>query len=233
MTTNKSPSAGCKGILLINKSAGSTSFQIVRQLRRLLHVEKIGHAGTLDPFATGVMVMLVGREFTRLSNEFLGSDKEYHALVHLGVQTDSYDIDGTITAQSDLIPSLDQIHTALMAFQGQVSQIPPMFSAKKVGGQKLYDLARKGIEIERQPVTVQMKTTLIHYEYPNLELHIHCSKGTYIRSLAHDLGQMLGCGGHLSALTRLKSGPYHLEECLSQEVLQQPGIDLQPHLRSI
>ncbi len=219
-----------KGILLINKSAGSTSFRIVSQLRRLLHIDKIGHAGTLDPFATGVMVMLIGREFTRRSDEFLSSDKEYRATLHLGVCTDSYDIDGAVTSQSSLVPTLEQIQIALQAFQGQVSQIPPMFSAKKIQGKKLYDLARKGIEIQRQSVWVQLKTTLLSYAYPELEIQVACSKGTYIRALAHDLGQMLGCGAHLSALTRLRSGPYLLENCLDQKRLSDPDCDLEPYL---
>jgi tRNA pseudouridine55 synthase len=219
-----------KGILLVNKSAGSTSFRIVSQLRRLLHIDKIGHAGTLDPFATGVMVMLIGREFTRRSDEFLCSDKEYQATLYLGVSTDSYDIDGKVTSQSDQIPTLEEVQTAVQAFQGQVSQIPPMFSAKKFHGKKLYDLARKGIEIERQPILVHLETTLIRYEYPKLEIQVACSKGTYIRTIAHDLGLMLGSGAHLSALTRLRSGPYLLENCLDQKRLSDPDCDIEPYL---
>ncbi len=219
-----------KGVLLINKSAGSTSFRIVSQLRRLLHIDKIGHAGTLDPFATGVMVMLIGREFTKRSDEFLCSDKEYRATLHLGVCTDSYDIDGAVISQSGLVPTLEEVEAALKTFQGSVSQIPPMFSAKKVKGEKLYDLARKGIEIERQPVIVQLETTFIRYEYPELEIQVACSKGTYIRALAHDLGQLLGCGAHLSALTRLRSGPYLLKDCLDQKRLADPNCDIEPYL---
>lgn len=218
-----------QGILLVDKSAGSTSFQIVAQLRRLLKIDKIGHAGTLDPFATGVMVMLVGREFTRRSDEFLSADKEYKATLHLGVSTDSYDIDGAVTASSEKIPTLEEIERALQAFQGEILQTPPMFSAKKVQGKKLYELARKGIEIERQPALVSLQTTFLSYTYPELQIQVSCSKGTYIRSLAHDLGQKLGCGAHLSQLTRVRSGPYLLEHCIPQTALKNLDFDLEPH----
>ncbi len=220
------------GILLVDKAAGSTSFHLVSLLRRLTRIEKIGHAGTLDPFATGVMVMLIGREFTRRSDDFLSSDKQYRATLNLGVATDSYDIDGQVTSQNDLIPTQNQVDLAIATFQGQVLQVPPMFSAKKVQGKKLYDLARKGISIERQAVLVQLKTTLLSYVYPHLEIEVSCSKGTYIRSLAHDLGQMLGCGAHLSALTRLRSGTFHLNQCIQQELLKNPEFDIAPYLRS-
>lgn len=218
-----------KGILLVDKSAGSTSFQIVAQLRRLLKIDKIGHAGTLDPFATGVMVMLVGREFTRRSDELLSSDKEYKAILHLGVSTDSYDLDGAITLRSEKIPTLNEIQLAIQTFQGEMLQTPPMFSAKKIQGKKLYELARKGIEIERQPVLISLHTTFLRYEYPELEIQVSCSKGTYIRTLAHDLGKMLGCGAHLSKLTRIRSGSYLLEDCIPQESLKNLDFDLQPY----
>src|SRR5579863_3141244 len=125
------------GILLVDKSKGSTSFKLVAILRRLTRIEKIGHSGTLDPFATGLMVMLIGREFTKRSDQFLNSDKEYRATVHLGLATDTYDIDGQMTAESLLVPTLPEIQAALHTFQGDVWQIPPMFSAKKIKGQKL------------------------------------------------------------------------------------------------
>lgn len=217
------------GILLIDKAAGSTSFQIVAQLRRLLKIDKIGHAGTLDPFATGVMVMLVGREFTKRSDEFLSSDKAYRATLHLGIATDTFDIDGQVVQSSEKIPTLEEIRLAIQTFQGEVSQIPPMFSAKKVGGKKLYDLARKGIEIERQPILVQIHTTLLRYEYPELEIEVSCSKGTYIHSLAHDLGKLLGCVAHLSSLTRIRSGRYLLDDCIKQDLLKEPNFNLEPY----
>lgn len=220
-----------KGILLVDKAAGSTSFQIVHDLRRLTRIKKIGHAGTLDPFATGVMVMLVGREVTQRSDEFLSCDKAYRATLTLGIATDTYDCDGQVTSRSSLIPTLSQIELALAPLQGTILQTPPMYSAKKIGGKKLYDLARKGITVERQPITVTLKISLIDYTYPHLILEIDCTKGTYIRSLAHDFGKTLGCGAHLSALTRLRSGSFTLEECIPQAFLKNPEFDITPYLR--
>lgn len=220
------------GILLVDKAAGSTSFYLVSLLRRLTGIEKIGHAGTLDPFATGVMVMLIGREYTRRSDEFLSSDKEYRATLQLGMATDTYDIEGQILSRSEKIPSLEEIQLALDTFRGEISQIPPMYSAKKVDGKKLYDLARKGITIERQPVKVRVEIQFIQYNYPLLEIVVACSKGTYIRSLAHDIGQFLGCGAHLFELSRTRSGPFRIEECIPQALIKNREFDLTPHLRN-
>lgn len=207
------------GILLVDKPRGKTSFSLVAALRRLTKIEKIGHAGTLDPFATGLMILLIGKEFTRQSDQFLSQEKEYDCTLHLGVATDSYDCDGKPVSTSDLIPSLEEIEKALTQFQGMVEQTPPMFSAKKVGGQKLYHLARRGIEIERKPVCVTLKTTLLTYSYPYLSLNVVCSKGTYVRSIAHDLGVKLGCGAHLCELRRLRSGEFHIKDSINGEVL--------------
>ncbi len=218
------------GILLIDKASGSTSFYLVSLLRRLTRIEKIGHAGTLDPFATGVMVMLVGQDYTRKSNTFLNHDKQYRATLQLGIATDTYDIEGQITFRSTAVPLLSEIEQILASFQGKISQLPPMFSAKKVQGKKLYDLARKGITIERQPVLVEVQIQLTCYQYPMLELEVSCSKGTYIRSLAHDIGQALGCGAHLFELTRIRSGPFLLEQCIPQDALKQTDFDPFPHL---
>jgi len=203
-----------EGILLVNKPKGKTSFSLVGRLRKCLGVKKIGHAGTLDPFATGVMVMLIGRNYTKKSDEFLTSDKEYLATMLLGVATDSYDIDGQVTNTSDLVPTINDIEEAITHFQGNILQTPPMFSAKKIDGQKLYDLARKGIEVERKSVPVTVHIELISYEYPELQIKVSCSKGTYIRSLAHDIGRHLKCFAHLCELTRLRSGTFTLAECI-------------------
>lgn len=223
MITNPNSASG---ILLVNKPRGKTSFNLVATLRKRLGVKKIGHAGTLDPFATGVMVMLVGREYTRLSDQFLGADKEYVAQVHLGISTDSYDCDGAITAESDTIPTMDQIIHHIAAFQGEVEQVPPMYSAKKINGQKLYELARKGKTVERAAVKVKLNTTVMSYQYPYLTLHVTCSKGTYIRSIANDLGNLLGCGGHLTQLQRTRSGTYKIEACVDGDKLLSPEIDI-------
>jgi len=221
------------GILLVDKATGSTSFHLVSILRKITRIEKIGHAGTLDPFATGVMVMLIGREYTQKSNDFLSSDKGYLATIQLGSTTDSYDIYGKVLVQNPYVPSLVEVEKAIASFQGQIEQIPPMFSAKKVAGQKLYDLARKGITIERAAVKVSVQIKLIRYHYPMLEIEVNCSKGTYIRSLAHDIGQILTCGAHLFELIRTRSGTFHLSECVSQADLKAPDFDFTKHLRKL
>lgn len=221
-----------EGLLLIDKAAGSTSFDVVRIVRRLAREKTVGHAGTLDPFATGVLVVLVGRKYTAKSNEFLFADKTYHAIAHLGVETDSYDRDGQVVASSPFSPSRASVEEAVARFQGEILQTPPMFSAKKIGGKKLYELARQGIEVARQPVLVQLEVEILSYSYPLLELKVRCSKGTYIRSLAHDLGRMLGCGAHLSSLSRLASGQFLLKDCLPQSRLLEPDFPLTAFLRS-
>ena len=208
-----------QGILLIDKPRGKTSFSLVSLLRKITKERKIGHAGTLDPFATGLMILLVGKSFTRLSDQFLTQEKEYRATLQLGISTDSFDCDGTEISRSDLIPAFEEIENALCLFQGEVLQTPPMFSAKKVQGKKLYELARKGIVIERSACRVTLHTTLLSYNYPHLELQIRCSKGTYIRSIAHDLGTHLGCGAHLTELRRLRSGGFSIEDAVTTEQL--------------
>lgn len=228
---NKQRTSDLNGILLVDKMANCTSFQIVSQLRRLTRLEKIGHAGTLDPFATGVMVMLLGRKYTQKSDQFLSSDKQYRAMLKLGISTDTYDLEGQIIARSDFVPSPRQIETAIASFQGEILQIPPMFSAKKIEGKKLYDLARRGITIERQAVKVRLNIQLLDYEYPHLSILVDCSKGTYIRSLAHDLGHVLGTNAHLFSLTRTRSGNFSIEECIPQSLLKNPEADISPFLR--
>lgn len=160
---------------------------------------------------------------TRLSDQFLCDDKEYVAQLHLGIATDTHDNEGTETFRSEKIPTLQEIHEVIAKFQGTVEQTPPMYSAKKVNGQKLYDLARKGKTIERLPVQVNLETTLLRYAYPKLEINVKCSKGTYIRTIADDMGQLLHCGAHLSALERTRSGPFKLESCLDGSLLFNPS----------
>ena len=226
MTHKNSP----KGVLLVNKPAGNTSFSLIKALRKKISEKKIGHAGTLDPFATGVMILLVGKEYTKKSDQFLNDSKEYTCTIKLGEETDSYDCDGEITATSDSIPTREDVDRAIAHFQGSIEQIPPMFSAKKIGGKKLYELARQGKEVERSPVTVQLHTTLLDYKYPYIKAHIRCSKGTYIRSIAHDAGKMLGCGAHLSELCRVKSGTFSLSECIDGELLFDNTTDITPYI---
>lgn len=219
-----------QGLLLVNKPQGRTSFSLVAALRRILGVKKIGHAGTLDPMATGVMVMLVGSNYTRLSNQFLNDDKEYIAEITLGIETDTYDAEGTVLNRSDEVLSEEQIHKALEDFQGDILQVPPMYSAKKINGRKLYELARQGREVEREAVKVNIQATVQGYHYPILRLHVKCSKGTYVRSIAHDLGKKLGCGAHLSALSRVRSGKFQLADCIDGAMLNLSTLEAKPIL---
>lgn len=216
------------GIVLVDKPKGVSSFYLVKVLRKITNIKKVGHAGTLDPFATGLLVLLVGKNFTRLSDKFLTSDKEYEATLKLGVATDSFDETGEITKQSDTIPEEEDIKNLLPSFCGKIQQTPPMFSAKKVNGKKLYELARKGIEIERKSVEVDVEITFLSYSYPELKIYVKCSKGTYIRSLANDIGETLGCFAHLTDLRRTKSGEFLLSDSFSLEQIQNGDFGYLP-----
>lgn len=213
-------STPCQGIALIDKPRGKTSFYLVRFLRGLTSVRCIGHAGTLDPFATGVMVLLIGKPYTRKAQDLISFDKEYIAKIKLGVATDTYDIDGIPTFFSQITPTLFDIEKVCNQFQGNVLQTPPMFSAKKVNGKKLYDLARKGQVIHREPKKVTIDLKILTYSYPYLDICVTCSSGTYIRSIAHDIGKSLGCGAHLAELRRTKVGPFTIDECQTLDQLK-------------
>jgi tRNA pseudouridine55 synthase len=219
------------GILLVNKEKAKTSFSIISELRRLSKIKKIGHAGTLDPFATGVMVILVGKEFTRKSDSFLNNDKEYVAKIKLGYISTTQDPEGVITKYSDIVPEENEIKKLIDAkFCGKILQTPPMYSAKKVNGKKLYNLARKGITIKREPVEINISTTLIKYAYPYLELKINCSKGTYIRVVAEDIGKELQTGAFLEELVRTRSGSFLLKNCVDQKDFKSSNFDYKLHL---
>lgn len=219
-----------EGILLVDKPRGITSFGVVRLVRKRLGVRKVGHGGTLDPFATGVLVMLIGTRFTKCASTFLSDDKEYLALVRLGVSTDTYDCEGQITARSDIIPTHAEVEAAIARFQGALVQQAPMFSAKKVGGKRLYERARRN-EVCARPVSqIEVSITLVRYAYPELELHIRCSKGTYIRSLGHDIGKKLGSEAHVGELKRLRSGRFRIESCIPGDWLSDSAHDLSSHL---
>lgn len=220
-----------EGILLVNKEKGKSSFYLVSLLRRLTGIKKIGHAGTLDPFATGVMVMLIGKQYTRLSDRFLNDDKAYEATVFLGRSTTTYDIEGETIATSDIEPTYEEVEEAVMGFQGTTMQVPPMFSAKKVEGKKLYELARKGIEVERSAKPVNMIIKIQDYSYPKLKLFVKCSKGTYIRSLAYDLGETLGTHAYLTELNRTASGQFMLEDCVETEQIKDTSFDYTEYLK--
>lgn len=220
-----------EGILLINKPKGNTSFSLIRTLRRRLKIKKIGHAGTLDPFATGVMVFLIGKTYTSMSDRFLNEDKEYMTQVYLGVTTDTFDSDGKVTAYSEKTPTFQEIKNSISKFQGKILQTPPMYSAKKVNGKKLYELARKGKIVDREPVEVELQIKILNYQYPYLNLQISCSKGTYVRSIADDLGAMLGCGAHLSELQRIRSGKFTIHDCIDGYLLENDSFDLTPSIK--
>jgi tRNA pseudouridine55 synthase len=209
------------GFLLIDKPAGFTSHDVVAKLRRITGIRKIGHAGTLDPFATGLLVVGVGRAATKHLGELMGHDKEYEAKAVLGAVSDTQDLTGQLTgAPVENWPSQETLDRILPDFQGAIDQIPPMYSAKKVKGKKLYELARAGEEIERKPRQVTIhELELRDYTPPHLTFRVHCSAGTYIRTLAHDIGQALGTGAYLEMLRRTKSGDYHVDQAVQLDQL--------------
>jgi len=213
-----------EGILLVDKPKDKTSFYLVHVLRKITGVKKIGHTGTLDPLATGVMVMLIGSKYTKMTPQLIKHSKTYETTIILGKISDTYDIQGEVKEVSKKVPTLDEISEALLKFQGKISQIPPMYSAKKQNGKKLYELARKGIEIERPPVEVEVETKLLSYNYPYVKLSISCSSGTYIRSIAHDLGISLETGALVFELTRTSSGSFHLNECTPLEKIDSSNF---------
>ena len=199
------------GILIVNKHAGVTSNDIVQRLRRLYGTRQVGHTGTLDPMATGVLPVLIGRA-VKASDFIMAEDKHYTAHLRLGITTDTEDTSGTVLTRTDELPSEEAVLAACARFTGEVLQTPPMYSALKVGGRKLVDLAREGVVSERQarPIVIHSLSAspLSRDEY---RLDVHCSKGTYIRTLCADIGASLGCGGVMSALTRTSSGSFSLE----------------------
>lgn len=204
------------GFLLINKPPGPTSHDIVNQLRKITGIKKIGHAGTLDPFAEGLLVLAIGRESTREISKFVKLDKEYIATLKLGFVSDTYDKTGKINeGRKSIQPSTEEIEKVLKTFINETEQLPPMFSAKKIKGKKLYELARKGIEIERKPHKITIyNIEILDYDFPLLKIKVKCSSGTYIRTLAHDAGQMFGCGAYLERLQRTAIGDLKIEDAL-------------------
>lgn len=203
------------GILIIDKEQGYTSHDVVARLRGILHQKKIGHTGTLDPDATGVLPVCLGRA-TKVCDLLTDSDKTYEAVLQLGVVTDTQDLGGTILSECPVTVSEEEVRTAIESFTGEYAQIPPMYSALKVGGRKLVDLARAGVEVERKPRIVRIhQIEILRMELPMAVLRVSCSKGTYIRTLCHDIGQKLGCGGAMAGLRRLRAAGYTAEEAIS------------------
>lgn len=210
------------GVLIVNKHKGVTSHDIVNKVRRLYGTRRVGHAGTLDPMATGVLVVLVGR--AAKACEYLASDyKQYRAILRLGMTTDTEDTDGKVLSTSDEIPDFDTLCNALFAFRGKIMQIPPMYSALKVGGQKLVDLARRGEVIERQAREVEIYALSAEKteERSDFVLNVRCSGGTYIRTLCADIGQALGCGGVMAELCRVETCGFSLKEACSISDLEE------------
>ena len=213
------------GILLVNKPLRMTSHDVIAQMRRKIHVKKIGHAGTLDPMATGLLVLLIGNA-TKISQYITNQNKTYKGELVLGVETDSYDTEGEIVAQREVLCSEAEILSVFEAFRGEQDQLPPMFSAKKVNGQPLYKLARKGETIEREPRKITIFDIKVDkIELPKVQFEVACTKGTYIRTLAHDIGQKLGCGAYLSGLCRTQTGNMSLKNATSLDDLLAMEIE--------
>ncbi|MAU80002.1 MAG: tRNA pseudouridine(55) synthase TruB [Gammaproteobacteria bacterium] len=212
------------GILVVDKPAGISSNDVVQQAKRLFGAQKVGHTGSLDPLATGVLPLCFG-EATKFSQYLLDANKTYWTRIRLGVSTETGDADGEVIAQVDATAiTQTQVSDALETFVGEIEQIPSMYSALKHQGQPLYKLARQGIEVERAPRTVTIYSAeLLQFAEAYIELRVHCSKGTYIRSLAEDLGAALGCGGHVSALRRLAAGPYAEAQAVTLEQVSEIG----------
>ena len=201
------------GALLVDKPAGLTSHDVVDRLRRHLAIKKVGHCGTLDPAATGLLVIVLGRG-TKLSDSLMASDKVYGGRIKLGEETSTYDAEGELVTSLPVPPiTLDGLNEVATGFVGDLMQKPPMVSAVKVKGVRLYQLARKGLEVEREARLIHIYSfRILSYAEPVAEFRLACTKGTYVRSIAHDLGGKLGCGAHLSSLRRLSSGAFSVTD---------------------
>lgn len=209
------------GILLIDKPSGMTSHDVVDLIRRRFDIKKAGHAGTLDPAATGLLVVLVGRA-TKLSSRLTAGDKEYEAAVTLGRKTDSGDVEGKVLSENGCCGITEEkIRDAFRSFEGETEQVPPMFSAVRHKGRRLYELARKGKEVPREPRKIRIeKLGINRIALPVIHFIVRCSKGTYIRKLCDDLGDRLGCGAYLSGLRRVSSGEFSLRDSIDMAALK-------------
>jgi len=213
------------GILIINKEKGWTSFDVVAKIRNKLNVRKVGHTGTLDPMATGVLVLCLGRA-TKKAQDIMGKDKEYIAEIMLGAVSDTDDAEGKVIINKEAgVKSKPEITRALKQFEGVIKQVPPQFSAKKINGQRAYKLARKGKEVKFEPSEVTIhEIELLDYKWPVAKVRVACGKGTYLRSLARDLGEVLGTGGYLTKLERTKVGQYSIAQAISIEDAEVKNI---------
>ncbi len=219
------------GIVIVDKPQGWTSQDVTARLRRVFNTRRIGHGGTLDPMATGVLPVFVGRA-TRGVEFFEHAQKTYETVLRLGITTDTEDITGTVLSEQDAFVTGSMLEEVLAKFRGEIMQVPPMYSALKINGQKLVDLARKGKEVERQPRPITIhELTLLGMEAEGIRLRVHCSKGTYIRTLCKDIGEALGCGGCMAALRRVRAGEYTAEEAVPLQTLletENPAQYLRP-----
>ena len=220
------------GILLVDKPSGMTSHDVVDRIRHTFRISKVGHGGTLDPMATGLLIMLLGRG-TRLSNDIMGTDKVYEGSMLFGTTTASEDADGAITGTADYSAvTREAVEAEMKKWLGDVQQIPPMVSAIKKDGVPLYKLARKGQEVVREPRWLHIyEFTMLDFALPRVTFRLRCSKGTYVRTLCADIGRALGCGAHLADLRRTRSGEFSIEKALRLDDLLKLRLDdLLPHI---
>ncbi len=228
------------GVIVVDKPGGCTSHDVVLAIRRLLKVRKAGHFGTLDPDATGVLLVAVGRA-VRFFPYFAKQDKSYEGRIRLGIATDTYDASGRpLLPQISSFPSEAELRTAMRTLEGEIYQLPPPFSAKKIGGKPMYELARAKKEFDRKPSRVFVRNFLLRkFAPPVVEFESVCSSGTYIRSLAHDLGVALGCGAHLESLRRTAAGPYQIQEAITLHQIEEavgkgrPAVELMRPLEAL
>ncbi len=228
----QSPMPDPDGLLLVSKPRGMTSHDVVDAVRRHFQLNKVGHGGTLDPMATGLLILLIGRG-TKLADRVINADKEYVGVFHLGVETDSEDADGTIIAQHD-IGHVDEaaVRAAMAKRIGDQLQVPPMLSAKKVGGRPLYRLARRGQTVEREPRLIHVyEFSLLRFDPPRVQFRLRCTKGTYVRTLCAAIGRELGCGAFLEELERTASGNLRSDQAIPlDQILQWTRAELESHL---
>ena len=223
------PRKELEGVLLVDKPGDHTSHDVVARLRRKLNMKRIGHAGTLDPMATGLMILLIGKA-TKISQYLISLDKAYEGTIELGKVTDSQDADGEMLETRPVPPLTEaELRAAMAGFLGDQYQMPPMYSAIKIDGVPLYKNARKGVEIEREPRFIRvMNFELTRFDLPRFDFKLRCTKGTYVRTIAHDLGQKLGCGAHLAALRRTQTDKFDISGALTLdqiEALTLPEIE--------
>ena len=213
------------GFVIVDKPSGITSHDVVSLVRRKFQMRRVGHAGTLDPLATGVLIVLLGQS-TKLFDKFSSFDKAYEATLMLGMTTDTADIQGKTLRQAPFQDiTKKQIEDTFRQFLGDIEQTPPMVSAVKVSGKRLYKLARKGIEVKREPRKIRISSLrLVSFSLPEVRFHLECSKGTYVRKLAEDVGKVLGCGGCISQIKRTKVGDFSIEEAVKLEDIDESHI---------